>query len=107
LFHFPDTQKPVINHLTFDVQKGEKIGFVGTSGSGKTTLMNILLRFYIENSGDILVDGKKLTRDNMSSWRKKIGYVKQDIFLIDGTIKENIAFGEDEIDEARLMKAIK
>jgi ABC-type multidrug transport system fused ATPase/permease subunit len=107
LFSFPDAEKPVINHLTFDVKKGEKIGFVGTSGSGKTTLMNILLRFYVENSGDILVDGKKLTRDNMASWRKKIGYVKQNIFLIDGTVKENIAFGEDEINDARLMKAVK
>jgi ABC-type multidrug transport system fused ATPase/permease subunit len=106
LFRFPDSEQPVLNHLSFSIQKGEKIGFVGTSGSGKTTLMNILLRFYIENSGDVLVDGVKLVRDNMSSWRKKIGYVKQDIFMIDGTIKENIAFGEDEADEARLMKVI-
>jgi len=105
-FRFPDSDQHVLNHLSFSIQKGEKIGFVGTSGSGKTTLMNILLRFYIENSGDVLVDGVKLTRDNMSSWRKKIGYVKQDIFMIDGTIKENIAFGEDEADEVRLMKVI-
>ncbi|MEP7170954.1 MAG: ATP-binding cassette domain-containing protein, partial [Bacteroidota bacterium] len=106
-FRFPDSDQAVINHLSFTIKKGEKIGFVGTSGSGKTTLMNILLRFYIENTGDVLVDGVKLTRDNMSGWRKKIGYVKQDIFLIDGTVKENIAFGEDEVDEVRLMKAIK
>lgn len=106
-FRFPDSDHAVINHLSFTIKKGEKIGFVGTSGSGKTTLMNILLRFYIENSGDVLVDGVKLTRDNMSGWRKKIGYVKQDIFLLDGTIKENIAFGEDEVDEVRLMKVIR
>lgn len=107
-FSFPDSTKPVINNLSFTVKKGEKIGFVGSSGSGKTTLMNILLRFYTENSGAILVDGVKLTRENISSWRKKIGYVKQDIFLLDSTIKENIAFGEEEneIDEARLMKVI-
>ncbi|MEO5571353.1 MAG: ABC transporter ATP-binding protein [Bacteroidia bacterium] len=106
-FRFPDSDKSIINNLTFTVKKGEKLGFVGSSGSGKTTLMNILLRFYIENSGDVLADGVKLTNDNMKSWRKKIGYVKQDIFLIDGTIRENIGFGEDEIDEARLQKAIK
>ena len=67
--------------------------------------MNILLRFYTEDSGEILVDGVKLTRENISSWRKKIGYVKQDIFLLDGTIKENIAFGEDEVDETRNIPA--
>ncbi|HKR05787.1 MAG TPA: ABC transporter ATP-binding protein [Bacteroidia bacterium] len=106
-FSFPDSKHHVINHLSFNIRKGEKIGFVGTSGSGKTTLMNILLRFYIENSGDVLVDGVKLTVDNIASWRKKIGYVKQDIFMIDGTIRENIAFGEDEIDEALLVKVIK
>src|SRR6185295_17977954 len=54
-FRFPDSDQHVLNHLSFSIQKGEKIGFVGTSGSGKTTLMNILLRFYIENSGDVLV----------------------------------------------------
>jgi ABC-type multidrug transport system fused ATPase/permease subunit len=106
-FHFPDSKLPVINNLSFNIKKGEKIGFVGTSGSGKTTLMNILLRFYVEESGGIFVDGVKLNRDNMADWRKKIGYVKQDIFLIDGTVKENIAFGEDDVDEGRLAKAIK
>ncbi|HKR03099.1 MAG TPA: ABC transporter ATP-binding protein [Bacteroidia bacterium] len=106
-FCFPDSDIPVINRLSFNIKKGEKIGFVGTSGSGKTTLMNILLRFYTENTGDVLVDDVKLTRDNMASWRKKIGYVKQDIFMIDGTIRENIAFGEDEVDESRLVTVIK
>lgn len=106
-FRFPESSKPVINKLSFTVKKGEKIGFVGSSGSGKTTLMNIFLRFYTEESGEILVDGVKLSRENISSWRQKIGYVKQDVFLLDGSIKENIAFGEDKIDDARLALAIK
>ncbi len=105
-FHFPGASTPIINNLSFTVKKGEKVGFVGSSGSGKTTLMNLLLRFYEEDSGEILIDGIKLTRENLSSWRKKIGYVKQDVFLLDGTIKENIAFGEAEVDEARLNLAI-
>lgn len=106
-FSFPGTSSPVLKNVSFTIKKGDKVGFVGSSGSGKTTLMNLLLRFYIESSGEILSDGIKLTRENLSSWRKKIGYVKQDIFLLDGTIKENIAFGEDEPERERLMKAIK
>jgi ABC-type multidrug transport system fused ATPase/permease subunit len=106
-FRFPDSAKPVVNKISFTVKKGEKVGFVGSSGSGKTTLMNILLRFYNENEGEIFCDDVALSRENILSWRKKIGYVQQDIFLLDGTIKENIAFGEETIDEDRLNKAIK
>ncbi len=106
-FSFPDSLKPVLNKISFEINKGEKVGFVGSSGSGKTTLMNILLRFYIENGGEILCDNVKLVRENLTDWRKKIGYVKQDIFLLDGTIKNNIAFGEDTIDEERLKTVIR
>ena len=105
-YQFPDADKLVLNNINFEVQKGEKVGFVGSSGSGKTTLMNVLLRFIIEQSGAILVDGKPLTENNLRNWRKLIGYVKQDIFILDGTIKENIAFGETEVDERRLLRAI-
>lgn len=105
-YQFPDAGKLVLNNINFEVQKGEKVGFVGSSGSGKTTLMNVLLRFIIEQSGAILVDGKPLTENNLRNWRKLIGYVKQDIFILDGTIKENIAFGETEVDERRLLRAI-
>jgi len=88
------------------VKKGEKIGFVGSSGSGKTTLMNLILRFYPENSGSVLVDGVKLTERHTDAWRRIIGYVKQDIFLIDGSIKDNITLSEENSDIPRLMSAI-
>lgn len=106
-FTFPKAHKPVLNNINLTVKKGEKIGFVGSSGSGKTTLMNILLRFFEQDSGEILVDGKPLKEENLNYWRNLIGYVKQDIFLFDTSIKENIAFGEDNINEELLTASIR
>lgn len=106
-FSFPGKKESVLKDISFQIRKGEKIGIVGTSGSGKTTLMNVLLRFYKEDKGAIKVDGVPLGAQHLSDWRKKIGYVKQDIFLLDGTIKENIAFGDDNVNEELLMKAIR
>jgi len=106
-FQFPGTGKKVLSDLSITVKKGEKIGLVGSSGSGKSTIMNLLLRFFHENSGEILVDGKKLTNDQIVSWRNLIGYVKQDIFLIDGSIRENITLDDSQPDVNRLRNAIR
>lgn len=95
-----------INNISLEINKGEKIGVIGKSGSGKTTLVNILLRFLIEDEGSIMVDGVKLDESNIVSWRQKIGYVQQNIYILDASIKENIAFGQVEIDEARLKLVI-
>lgn len=105
-FEFPDSEKPVLENISLVVKKGEKVGFIGKSGSGKTTLMNILLRFYIQQSGKLLVDDIEITEFNITNWRSKIGYVKQVIFLMDASIKDNITFGDDNPDEARLKLAI-
>lgn len=105
-FHFPGKENLVLNKIRLEIKKGEKIGIVGASGSGKTTLMNILLRFYTEQNGQVLVDGIPLKENHVRSWRSMIGYVKQDIFLMDASIRENITFGEDHVDEELLKKAI-
>jgi ATP-binding cassette, subfamily B, bacterial PglK len=68
--------------------------------------MNILLRFYEEQKGQVLVDGKPLLKEHTRSWRSMIGYVKQDIYLMDASIKENISFGAEKVDEKRLALAV-
>ncbi len=105
-FRFPDSAKPVLDNINLKVKKGERVGFIGKSGSGKTTLMNILLRFYVQQSGQLLVDDTEINEYNINDWRSKIGYVKQDIFLMDASIKDNITFGDEQPDENRLKTAI-
>lgn len=105
-FKFPGQDNYLLKNINIKIKKGEKIGFIGSSGSGKTTLMNIFLRFINENSGSITIDGQALNHDNIRSWRKLLGYVKQDIFILDGSIKDNVAFGEDVVDEKKLLKAL-
>lgn len=98
----------IINDVSFDVKKGETIGIIGRSGSGKTTLANILLRFLEESEGTIKVDDVVLNSSNIRQWRHLIGYVQQNVYIIDGTLAENIAFGIDQkdVDEIKLRRAI-
>ncbi|WP_165370582.1 ABC transporter ATP-binding protein [Hymenobacter persicinus] len=105
-FTFPGTAKPVLQDVNFTVKKGEKIGFIGSSGSGKTTLMNLLLRFYSQQNGEIRVDGVPLTADYTEAWHRLVGYVKQDTFLMEGSLRDNIALGEEHPDEQRLAYAL-
>ncbi|OGX84171.1 hypothetical protein BEN48_16385 [Hymenobacter glacialis] len=105
-YSFPGADQRTLKDIKLDIKKGEKIGFIGSSGSGKTTLMNILLRFYVEQEGNILVDGKPLTPQNLLAWYKIIGYVKQDTFLMEASIQDNITLGDVEVDQQRLQYAI-
>jgi len=106
-FSYPGKRTFKMEGLSLTIKKGEKIGIIGKSGSGKTTLIHLLLRFLKESKGNIIVDGVKLDDSNRVSWRQKIGYVPQNFSVLDSSIKENIAFGESQIDLERLDKAIK
>jgi ABC-type multidrug transport system fused ATPase/permease subunit len=106
-FCYPGKEEEVLKGIDIRIKKGEKIGFIGLSGSGKTTLMNVLLRFYVEQKGSIMVDGVPLTPENTTDWRLKIGYVKQDIYLLDASIRENITLGDYPVNESQLDLAIK
>lgn len=108
-FKFKKSESWLLNNLDLDIQKGESIGIVGRSGSGKTTLMNILLGFIKPVEGSISVDGVKLDDQNITAWQKIVGYVRQDVFLVDGSIAENIAFGveKEQINDAQIQEAIK
>ena len=107
-FQYRGAKEKALDHVSFEIKKGEVVGFIGTSGSGKTTMFNVLLRMLKEDSGNILLDGKPITENEINGWRKMIGYVRQDFYLIDSSLAENIAFGIDrkEIDEAKVMDCI-
>ena len=110
-FRFPSqdpTDLPALNDISFRIKRGEKIGFVGASGSGKTTLMNLLLRFYREQEGRMLIDGQPLTAHHLQGWYKLVGYVKQDTFLMEASIQDNITLGAaaGEVDEECLRRAL-
>jgi ATP-binding cassette, subfamily B, bacterial PglK len=106
-FRYPGKSRPALDCLSLIIPKKSSVGVIGPTGSGKSTLVDLLLGLYQPTSGEILIDGQPLTPELVPSWQASIGYVPQDIFLIDDTIARNVAFGrpDDEIDSARLREA--
>ncbi|CAG7624141.1 Putative multidrug export ATP-binding/permease protein [Paenibacillus solanacearum] len=98
-------QANVLNGIDLSIRAGETIAFVGPSGAGKTTLCSLLPRFYEVQSGRITIDGIDIRDMKLSSLRKQIGIVQQDVFLFGGTIRENIAYGKLEASEAEIWEA--
>ncbi|WP_317619592.1 ABC transporter ATP-binding protein [Ancylothrix sp. D3o] len=101
----PNSQFPVLNNLNLLALPGEAIALVGSSGAGKTTLVNLLPRFYDIQGGEILIDGVHIKDVTLSSLRRQIGIVPQDVTLFSGTIAENIAFGQTHFDLKEVQKA--
>lgn len=105
-FKFKNADSPVINNLDLSIKKGETIAFVGASGAGKSTLLNLVIGFLRPDSGDILIDGKSMNDIDLQSYRKHIAVVPQTPILFTGTIRENITYGADNIDEDFLKQVI-
>ena len=101
---FSYSEKEVFKNLNLEIKKENFIGIAGQTGSGKSTLIKLLFRFYEVNAGQIQLDNHNINNIHLESLRSKIGLVNQEIFLFDGTIKENIAYPNSEIDEALLME---
>ena len=97
-----DAKKNVLNNINFAIKKGEMVGLIGPSGVGKTTLVDLILRLFYPTNGQILLDGKNVSEINLSVWRKNIGYVCQDIFLMNDTIANNIRFYDNSITDAEI-----
>jgi ATP-binding cassette subfamily B protein len=97
--------KPVLKNVSFKVNPGEKIAILGATGSGKSTLVYLIPRFYDPVAGSILIDGVDIRRFKLSSLRRQIGMVPQDVFLFSGTIRENIAFGKPDASMEEIAKA--
>jgi ATP-binding cassette, subfamily B, bacterial PglK len=97
-YAYPDTDKGVLDQISFKISTHQFIGIAGTTGSGKTTLVDILLGLLDPDEGQVIVDGESINNNNMREWQAALGYVPQDIFLADSSIANNIAFGVEETD---------
>jgi ATP-binding cassette subfamily C protein len=107
-FAYPESDTNVIEGLSAIIKKGESVAFVGPTGSGKSTIINILLGLLEPKSGTIKIDGQP-TQKNLSGWLRHVGYIPQTIFLLDESIRNNIAFGiqATHIDDNKVWKAAK
>jgi ATP-binding cassette subfamily B protein/ATP-binding cassette subfamily C protein len=96
---------PIIDSVSLEIKKGEKVAVIGESGSGKSTLVDLVIGINKPVAGTIYIDDKALTGENIRSWRNKIGYIPQSIYLFDGTVAENVAFGS-EPDDAKIQQVL-
>lgn len=106
-FTYPNTEKPIFTDAHMEVKKGQSVGIMGPSGAGKSTIVDILLGLLHAQEGTITCDGRNIF-ENYPSWLSKIGYIPQSIYLIDESIRDNIAFGidADKIDEKRIWEVL-
>lgn len=104
-FSYPGSNMFALQDISLDIEPGETIALVGPSGSGKTTLCNLVARFYDPTQGRILLDGRDLTDIEVESYRRLIGIVEQDVFLFDGTVAANIAYGNRFATENEIRRA--
>jgi len=106
-YAYPNTDEPALQSIDLSIEPGQSVGLVGATGSGKTTLVNVLLGLLEPRDGRVLADGVNV-RSNLRAWRDYLGYIPQSIFLLDDTIRRNVAFGvpEEEIDDDKVWEAL-
>jgi ABC-type multidrug transport system fused ATPase/permease subunit len=105
-YSYPNSSRPTISHLSAELSPGQALGIVGPSGSGKTTTVDLLCGLLTPTTGRILIDGHPTTGPDRS-WQRRIAYVPQEVFLIDGTIERNIVFGTGKVDGKSLTRAVR
>ncbi|AHE99804.1 ATP-binding cassette domain-containing protein [Thioalkalivibrio paradoxus] len=107
-FRYPNADSGTLAGINLAIRRGESVGIIGPSGSGKSTLIDVILGLLEPASGRVLVDGEDI-RASLPAWQRRIGYVQQDIYLLDDTIRRNIAFGvaDADVDESRLSDAVR
>lgn len=106
-FTYPETDEPVLRNVNLTVKAGTSVGIVGITGAGKTTLVDLILGLLEPQKGRILYDGKDI-REDYEDWQARIGYIPQNIYLTDETIRENVALGlyANQIDDEKVWKAL-
>ena len=107
-FKYPDADENLIENISFKVNKGETLALIGSTGSGKTTLINLIPRFYDATEGEVLVDGVNVKEYKLYNLHNKLGYVSQKAIMFDGSVKDNIAYGDNgnNIDDDIVKKSI-
>jgi ATP-binding cassette subfamily C protein len=107
-FRYPDAAGDALTRVSFEIKLGEVVAFVGPSGAGKSTLIDIILGLLPPARGEVRVDGRDIRLD-LPGWQRQIGYVPQEIYLLDDTIRRNIALGmaDEEIDEQSINRAVR
>ena len=106
-FHYSDDNTPVLSDISIDIPAGKSVALVGPSGGGKTTICSLLPRFYDVTEGRITIDGKDIRSLTLKSLRNNIGTVQQDVYLFDGTIRDNIAYGKPGASDEEIIAAAK
>lgn len=106
-FLYDDAEDYVLKDISFKVNKGETVAFIGSTGSGKSTLINLIPRFYNASKGEILIDGVNIKDYNEKCLRNKIGYVSQKAVIFSGTVNDNVSYGSKNISKDKIKEAIK
>ncbi|MCM1237139.1 MAG: ABC transporter ATP-binding protein/permease [Ruminococcus flavefaciens] len=104
-YRYPNSEQYILKNASLSIKKGKSIGIVGTSGAGKTTSVDILLGLLKTEEGQILCDGIDI-RNEYQQWLGMIGYIPQTIFMLDGTIRDNVAFGSGNLSDDKIMSVI-
>jgi len=107
-YKYPGAASEALSGVSVTIKAGEAIGFIGPSGAGKSTLIDLILGLLTPTKGEVRVGGRSI-EDNMSAWQRQVGYIPQDIYLIDDSIRRNIAFGlpDDEIDDVAVERSLR
>ena len=106
-FIYPDSGIHALKNISFKVNQGESVAIIGNTGAGKSTLANLICRMYDISSGSLKIDGKSIQKYNLSCLRSQIGFVPQDVFLFSDSIRNNIAFGNPDMNEEKIIQAAK
>ncbi len=106
-FTYQDTGITALKNVSFDIKKGQFVAIIGKTGSGKSTLANLIMRMYDITAGELTIDGKPIGALDLACYRNQVGFVPQEVFLFSDSIKNNIAFGLDEVTDEQVTKAAK
>ncbi|MCR5748418.1 MAG: ABC transporter ATP-binding protein/permease, partial [Lachnospiraceae bacterium] len=109
VFYYPEREdNRVLDGVSLDITRNSSVAFIGPTGAGKTTLADIILGLLKPVSGKVLVDEKDIY-DDIDAWHRVVGYIPQDIYLLDGTVRENVAFGirPDKVSDDEIWEALK